>query len=636
MEFPKKICSLGILDINLTLELSEKECIKNNFFFNKYNSIDELQIFFKQKLNLKNNQIYFNIVDRISLSSNNNLINTLLFINRAYKNKSFIEFIMPNQLQSNDNNNIIFNIVKYILDKNYIFIIENKINSIPSSIKFIIKIYKDNSKEIIYTKEFEIFEKNDITNIDNKSDFSSDSNKSKNIFNEINYNFSASDYFILDLDSFNNPIWNIDNDNNEEIKSENSFNLVPFILYIINQNPNIKILTIISKNVFKDNQFPNKLKYYKEIIELSDIIICNKNNLNYFFRIYNDKYNDYNIDYYYDMNKYKNLYDDKNNSYKDLILYDKDKFRQNIPRITILFNDFDYISIYIQSGINMNLEYIELFFFNSFNKLSLNKYNINNYFYFFIGGFLSRFIYNKPFKICASAGQLLLNKIINSNLTNYNNIDDFNIIVPNKKRIKILKYDEFKSNLNNNFELNIKKDKLKINKNKLFLIDKNLKRSDFIKKSSIILKDSNFQYPLNIKNKKYKYITTNNLIKAKNNNISMRNILEKEKIKKRLIKDNYLPIMQRNSSSGFIIFNDKNNNSKFDNSNYSELKIFRKRPASNYYKKINNKDIYNFEYKNNNYNIFGKPLKIANNRNENPYSFKNSFQNKKQYKLLFK
>ena len=159
MELPKKICSLGILDINLTLELSEKECIKNNFFFNKYNSIDELQIFFKQKLNLKNNQIYFNIVDRISLSSNNNLINTLLFINRAYKNKSFIEFIMPNQLQSNDNNNIIFNIVKYILDKNYIFIIENKINSIPSSIKFIIKIYKDNSKEIIYTKEFEILKK---------------------------------------------------------------------------------------------------------------------------------------------------------------------------------------------------------------------------------------------------------------------------------------------------------------------------------------------------------------------------------------------------------------------------------------------------------------------------------------------
>lgn len=37
------------------------------------------------------------------------------------------------------------------------------------------------------------------------------------------------------------------------------------------------------------------------------------------------------------MNKYKNLFDDKNNSYKDLILYDKDKFRQNIPRLTILF-----------------------------------------------------------------------------------------------------------------------------------------------------------------------------------------------------------------------------------------------------------------------------------------------------------
>ena len=647
MELPKKICSLGILDINLTLELTQKESIKYNFFFNKYNSADELQKFFQQKINLKNNQVYFDIIDHISLSSDNNLINTLLFINRAYNNKSFIEFIVPNQLHSKDNNNIIISIVKHILDKNYIFIIENKINNIPSSIKFIIKIFKDNSKEIIYMKEFDIFKKddntsniNDINYTENKSELS-DSSKTKNIFSEINYNFSASDYFILDLDSFNNPIWNIENYNNEDISNESFFNLVPFILYIINQNQNIKILTIISKNILNDKQFLNKLQYYKEILELSDIIISNKNYLNYFLKIYNEMFNDYNIDYYYDMNIYKNLYGDKNNSYKDLILYDKDKLRQNIPRITILFNDFDYISIYIQNGINMNLDYIELFFLNSFKNINLNKFNINNYFYFFIGGFLSRFIYNKPFKICASAGQLLLNKIINSSLNNYKNIDDFNIIVPNKKRIKIIKFKEFnkfgKNNLKSNFEFNlIKNDKLKINKNKSFLNDKNLKRSIFIKKSNIILKDSNFQYPLNLNNKKYKYKTTNNLIKRKNKNVSTKNIFGKEKIKRRLLNDTYLPIMQRSSSSGFIFYNDKNNNSKYyQKSINSELKRFNKRPKSNYYNKniINNGC--NFECKNNNYNKLGNSFKILNDRSENPFSFKNSFQNK-NYKLIIK
>ena len=90
MELPKKICSLWILDIILNFELTQKESIKYNFNFNKCNSVDYLQTFFDQKSNLKNNQNYSNILDHISLTSDNNLINTLLFINRAYKNKSFI------------------------------------------------------------------------------------------------------------------------------------------------------------------------------------------------------------------------------------------------------------------------------------------------------------------------------------------------------------------------------------------------------------------------------------------------------------------------------------------------------------------------------------------------------------------
>ena len=43
MELPKKICSFGIFDINLNLELSQKEANKYNFNINKYNYIEELK-----------------------------------------------------------------------------------------------------------------------------------------------------------------------------------------------------------------------------------------------------------------------------------------------------------------------------------------------------------------------------------------------------------------------------------------------------------------------------------------------------------------------------------------------------------------------------------------------------------------
>ena len=46
MEQPKKICSLGILDIILNLELTQKEAFKYNFNYNLCNSLNALEVFF--------------------------------------------------------------------------------------------------------------------------------------------------------------------------------------------------------------------------------------------------------------------------------------------------------------------------------------------------------------------------------------------------------------------------------------------------------------------------------------------------------------------------------------------------------------------------------------------------------------
>ena len=609
MHQPKKICSIGILDINLNLELSQKEAKIYNFNINKYNSIRDLQNMFLFKNNY-NSQYTFNLVEHISLSSDNNLINALLFINRAYKNKSFIEFIMPNEMEFNEENKFFVKVIKYILDKNYFFIIENKITDIPSSIKLIIKIYKDKSNEIISKKEFQLFEKNNIKI----------NNYPKNIFNEINYNFKVSDYFILDLDSFNNHLW-VNKDTYLDFYS----NLISFLYNIIEQNNNIKILTIISRNKFNDKQLLNKLKFYMEIIELSDIIFSFKDYLNYFFQMYNSVYNDSNYDFYIMQQNYKNNKD----NIKDLILYDKNKYRKKIPRISILFNEFDYISIYIQKGKNMDLDYIEIFFLNLLKKYN-NIYELNNYYYYFIGGFLSRFIYDKPFKICSSAGQLLLTKIFNSKIINCINVDDYNISVPNKKRVIN------KDNLKTLEKLPIKEFDISFNinhnkKNNIFMNNnesdnyfyKNdltyLKKIGYINRNNIIIKDPNSEINLNHKNKYNLFKTSNNYhLNMVNKNKSMINLFDKNK-KKRIIKNENLPKMVRNSSMTLLNINDKNLNLTNNRKYLINFKKIRERPKSNYCRNKNGSK----------YN-----LKL-NNNNQIPYNYKYSFKRSNSTKFNY-
>ena len=107
---PKKLCSIGILDININLVLRKKQAEKYNFDIDNYNSVEDLEnLFFPKDDENNNNKInweknetekekidYFNY---LSLSSDNNLINTLLFINRAYKTKTFLEFIILNKME---------------------------------------------------------------------------------------------------------------------------------------------------------------------------------------------------------------------------------------------------------------------------------------------------------------------------------------------------------------------------------------------------------------------------------------------------------------------------------------------------------------------------------------------------------
>ena len=454
----KKLCSLGILDININLFLYESQMMDIDLKLDSYNSIDDLPNLF-EKLNStlisqKNKNMnekeeeksfhYFNYENIIKLDSDNCLINSLLYINKAYKNKTFIEFIIPDKIEFNDKNIFLKNFLDEILTKNYLFIVESdKIKNNFSKVNFVIKIVDDIHDKIKLTKKFEIIGNSGISS--EKSVYSSEDNEDfeKLFLNQFNYNFNRIDYFLIDLKQIRKIL----------MKEEN---IHTFLLKIIKDFPKLKIILIIDENIIKENSSKEEIIYIKKYLELCDIIFSFKNNINNFLRFY---YSSIKREIT-DKNPSKIFFWLNNNNFNlnniDLITKDYNKFRKNIPRISIILDEFNLVHIYEQDIINKNIS------FNKFYRLSITQDEIteekNNYmisnadklYHIFIGGFLSRFLYNKLYDICFEAGNLLLKKALKILSKNEMDIehDLFNVKVKNNgyKIIEKMKNDIKKEN----------------------------------------------------------------------------------------------------------------------------------------------------------------------------------------------
>ena len=593
---PKKLCSLGILDININLILTESQAEKYDFNIDDYNTVSDLKNLFYPLTTDYNTEIdYFK---HVFLSSDNNLINTLLYINRAYKPKTFIEFIMPNKLDFGSNTKFVHNLLIDVCNMNYLFIVENKIIDVNSNIKFNINIIDEETKENIETKTFDLFEMNDleikINNNENDNENLNENNDSV-LFN-LDYNFDKADFFLVDLFSY------------KELLYKNKYDIEKFLYKVIGDNKQIKIILIINKNCFTGYDFTSLIEKYREIIELSDIIFCDRKEINYFLRTYSNlkncsidinngnssitsKDNSINNNNYLPginkdlLNKkipYNLINNANENSNLDLIMFDNEKHRKNIPRISILFDSyFSSITLYEQIGTHMEIDTKETFHF----KLKQEKVDLflksgKIYYYIFIGGFLSRLIHNKSFRVCFYAGYLLLEKIFKNTIKKKNifKIDDYNVLVPNEKKglkDKLIKLNEKiledQKCKEKGFVLdctNLNECKIKIYNPLLdtncasYLLKKNifehLKNKGFINKNGIVLKDPD-------KYEKNKF-----------------NIVQKKKKIKPIFLDydNFkLPVIQNNNN---ICLTAKKTNE------YLSLKKINKDKDKTYYKTINN------------------------------------------------
>lgn len=125
----QKLVAIGPVDFQLSLDITQQEMNEYQISFEKINTIKDC----KEILEIEA------LKDRLALTSKNLTINMLLFINRSFKKKTFIEYIVFNEHPFTEEAEFIKEILRYITEQNFLFLIpynilENQSNNISFTI----------------------------------------------------------------------------------------------------------------------------------------------------------------------------------------------------------------------------------------------------------------------------------------------------------------------------------------------------------------------------------------------------------------------------------------------------------------------------------------------------------------------
>jgi hypothetical protein len=257
-----KLIATGPINFELTLILTEEEAEMFNVIPNKIHKMSDCASFLTHQGNnffITSSQSLpkkLNIFDYIRLSSNNRSINTLLFINKAFKKKIFIEYITLNSIRLLQENLFMKDVLKHVTEQNFLFLVENKfIKNLESKIKFSIKI----NNNIVAC--FENICDNFIgKNNDNIKEKLLNVNKAINNNNNNNNNDNNNDN-IYNTNEFDNNIFkssNTNNTNNNSISNSNSY-------ITSNENSKLKGPSLSYTNSEKEKKLENESKFNERI-----------------------------------------------------------------------------------------------------------------------------------------------------------------------------------------------------------------------------------------------------------------------------------------------------------------------------------------------------------------------------------
>lgn len=410
-----KVVSMGQLDLELTLILTEEEmkrfkvpeisCINSLAECEKFLFPPESEEELKKKQeeevkqienNEKNNNQKPNkekeetILDLIRLNSTNSTITSMLMINKAFKKKTFIEYLTLSETVYKEEEEFMREVVKYVTEQNYLFIIENSIYEIPSKIKFTIKLAE--TKDPNFIKTFEI-------KLDGRKEETKES--ATNFYHTLNYDFDFTNYFYMDL----NTICEI---------AKFGFTMKIYCEFVKDLTDNFKDICIASN--FPDiisnvsNLDIEGISCINEILDYTDVFVFEKKEALALFNLLSTLKD----------SSVNNVEEKKNLDL--LFIKEVNKKRKYLPKIGIFIDELKKITI-IEQESKSNLILFHSDFDLKFIPDKISKEIAEEYKklmvvhdqelkFTFIGGFLSRIFYKRSFNTCFTAGSESVKRIL--------------------------------------------------------------------------------------------------------------------------------------------------------------------------------------------------------------------------------
>ncbi len=138
-----KVLGIGDIDYEFTINLTQAEANFHKFDIDKVRSLQDCKALLEQE----------EIREKIQISSKNNLINLLLFLNKTNLNKTFVEFLSLNCLSLSQDMAFVKEKVKTDFDDNFLFLIES---NLISPCKFKLQINVENKSPKIFESDSSI------------------------------------------------------------------------------------------------------------------------------------------------------------------------------------------------------------------------------------------------------------------------------------------------------------------------------------------------------------------------------------------------------------------------------------------------------------------------------------------------
>ena len=357
----EKIISLGSsLNLDFVLSLTRKEFLNFNLDFNSIKSIMDLKKYleYNEEENFysskKNNKSLLNL---ITINSNDSLFNSLLYINRANKKKSFIELLIPFFPKYSKELEFMNDSLKFVLENNYLFLEYFNVFNIKPNLNFVIKLIDDN-QAVLKTKQFLITNENkyEEENIKNENDVF-------DLFDDLNFEYDGTIFYTNFLDLY-------------KCKKKSNFEIETFLKKIVKFYPSMKICINYINFIYQFTKLEiQSLNTINKIIDADDL----------FMRKIETK------------KKQKNRIGILFEELKTITIIEQDSFTK-----MVLYH-MKYEINYLEPNLSEEK-------FNEYKKISNDNFDYLKS--IFIGGYLSRLFNHRNFNTCFVAGNESIKNII--------------------------------------------------------------------------------------------------------------------------------------------------------------------------------------------------------------------------------